>query len=714
MNKIFKIEGMTCASCSQIIEDHIKKMTGVESVQVNFATEKADLSYSDKFDFSAFHEALGRLGYRAFDLNDQKIEDRHSFFNSTLMFSLASLLAGGISMGLSMGPFSHFFELSTNNVIQLVLSSLVLVIFGRIYLASVLQFLRSGHSNMNTLIGLGVLAAYFYSLVLMFMANHAHVYFETIPFLVGFTLFGHFLEDKAKTKARNSLSSLYKMQIKFAAKMEEGVEKNTPVVELKIGDIIRLRPGDKIPLDGVVSEGTTHTDESMLSGESKAVAKNAGDKVFAGSLNLEGSVLVRVEKELHQTFVSDVVKYVEKAQLRKAPIQKYADKVVRYFVPGIIVISLVTFALWWTLNTENKSYEAFSHMIAVLLIACPCALGLAVPMGVMLSTAEASRKGLLISGGDIIEKASSIDVVVFDKTGTLTEGHPEVTEVLSKIDEGEFFRIVGSVVQYSNHPLSKAISKFIDSKKINISDPDKFKNIPGFGTESLFEGRRILMGKAELLTRENIRVEESSMTGSLVYVGIDQQYAGVFVIEDPLKPESKSTINSLIEEGLEVWMLTGDNFNVAQKIALELGIKNFKGNVLPVEKANFVYELQQSGKKVAMVGDGINDAPALSSANLGVAMSSGSDVAVEASEVSILEGKIQSVAYFFRLSKRTMRVIKENLFLSFFYNLLCIPLAAGALYPLYKISLTPMWASLAMGLSSVSVVLSSLRLKRPL
>ena len=568
---------------------------------------------------------------------------------------------------------------------------------------------------MNTLIGLGVMAAYLYSLVLILFSAHAHVYFETIPFIIGFTLLGHYFESKAKTKALSSLSLLYKMQIKFTSKIVNGVEENTPVIDLRIGDTIRLRPGDKIPLDGQVIEGISHADESMITGESSAVSKKAGDPIFAGSLNLEGSLLVKVMKEIHQTFISEVVTYVEKAQLKKAPIQKYADKIVAYFVPAIIAISLMTFLIWIVFNPDEKWYQAFSHMIAVLLIACPCALGLAVPIAVMITTAEASKSGLLIGGGEVIERASSIEVVVFDKTGTLTEGLPVVIEYESKnIEMNEFLRIVGSVTNYSSHPLSKSISQLIESKNVKLSDPDKFKDIPGFGVESLFENKSVLIGNAKLLKKENIQFDESDKTGSLVYISIDHKYAGVFLIADPLKKEAKETILSLKNQGIEVWMLTGDNEKIAKKIASELAIENVKANVLPVDKANFVIALKESGKKIAMIGDGINDAPALSAANLSMAMSNGSDIAVNVSDVSILLGKISSVAQFFRRSNKTMRIIKQNLFLSFFYNLLCIPLAAGLLYPWFHISLTPMWASLAMGLSSFSVILSSLRLKKSL
>jgi Cu+-exporting ATPase len=712
--KTYKVEGMTCASCSQIIEENVGKLAGVDSIHVNFATEKLELSYNEKFEEDTFLELMTKIGYRANTFDKSSISPSKTYFNRQFIHSMLALLIGLISMLLSMGPYSQILNHQTNNIIQFIFSTIILLLFGRVYILSVYHLITTGFSNMNTLIGLGVLAAYFYSVVLMMISIHAHVYFETIPFIIGFTLLGHFFEEKAKTKARSSMSSLYKMQVKFAALVVDGAEVNTPVIDLKVGDIIRLKPGEKIPLDGEVTLGSSHTDESMITGESSAVGKKIGDNVFAGSLNLEGTLLIVVRKEMHEGFVSDVVNYVEKAQLKKAPIQKYADKIVQYFVPVLIIIALVTFSMWMILNSNEKSYQAFSHMIAVLLIACPCALGLAVPMAVMITTAEAAKSGLLIGGGEVIERASSIEVIVFDKTGTLTEGLPNVTSYETSINQNDFFRIVGSVTQNSNHPLSQSITKFIDTFKIKLGDPDKFKNIPGFGIESQMDGKKVLIGNAEFLKRENIEVVQSQKIGSLVYVSIDQIFAGLFVIADPLKKEAKATIASLKEQGIEVWMLTGDNEKIARKIAEEVGITNFRANVLPVDKANFVLDLKSQGKKIAMIGDGINDAPALSSANLSMAMSNGSDIAIEASDVTILEGKIECVAQFFLRSTQTMKVIKQNLFLSFVYNLLCIPLAAGLLYPFYQISLTPMWASLAMGLSSFSVILSSLRLKKSL
>ena len=707
---------MTCASCSQIIESNAKKVPGLDSIVVNFATEKANVTYSENFDEQVFLQLLISLGYRGIDNNQVAIDNDNKFFNIIFYQSLICLVAGVFLMSISMGPLANFIGHYISNVTQLIVSALVLIFFGKPYLKSTIHFFKTFEAGMNTLIGLGIISSFLYSTSLMILSSHAHVYFESIPFILGFTLFGHFLEDKAKTKARSSLSSLYKMQIKFASKLVNGTEERIPVIELRIGDIIRLRPGDKIPLDGEIIDGSTHADESMISGESLPNVKKVGDRIYAGSLNLDGSVSVKVLTELHQTYISDVVAYVEKAQLKKANIQKIADKIVSFFVPVSLFISLATLAGWLLLYKNHHDYlfQAVSHMVSVLLIACPCALGLAVPMAVMLSTSNAVKSGLLISGGDVIEKANEVEIVVFDKTGTLTEGKPTVVSFFTNINEDEFLLLSASCTQYSNHPLSNAITEFSKDKKLKLQDPDKFKNIPGLGFEAQIRHRNILIGSADLLKHYNVEFPLSEKVGSHVYVVVDNVYVGVFNIYDSVKINAAELVVNLKNIGIEVIMLTGDNDLVAKSIARELDISRVYSNVKPVEKANIIEELKRSGKKVAMVGDGINDAPALTTADLSLAMSSGSDIAVEASDVSVLEGKIEKVFEFFIISRRTMSIIKQNLFLSFIYNLLCIPLAAGVFYYWWDMTLTPMWASLAMGLSSVSVILSSLRLKKSL
>ena len=704
----FKIEGMTCAACSGVIEKETTLLKGVEKAEVNFATESAEFKVGDDFDLETFHALLKKLGYRAIDPNAKTESSSETIFNRDFYNAVIAIVLASITM--------FFAMVVHNNPIQAVLTTILIFGFGLPYIKAVIGF----HSNMNTLIGLGVLSSYLYSLYLMITAPHSHTYFEGGAFIIAFSLVGHYLDGLAKTKARNNLSSLYKMQIKFASLLLDGKEVNTPVIDLKIGDLIRLRPGEKFPLDGEITVGETHADESMLTGESQAIAKAVGSKVYAGSMNLEGSVTIKITTTLHSTFVSEIVHFVEKAQLKKAPIQQYADKIVRIFVPVILLIAVVTFVVWFSLTRDLGL--SLTHMIAVLVIACPCALGLAVPMAIMLSTSEAAKSGLLISGGDIVEKGSHIDTIVFDKTGTLTEGRPELTEIVlfnQEASEDDLLKLAASSLQYSTHPLSQSVAHAAVKKDIKLLDPDKFKSLTGLGIIAELNDKKIALGNADLLKQEGVteNIPETFFKehiGSYVFMSIDQKLTAAFVITDPIKTEARTLIKNLHELEINVWMLTGDHPGIAHKIGSELGISPdfIRAGVKPVGKADFVSELQAKGFKVAMIGDGINDAPALAKADLSIAMSNGSDVALEASEVSLLDGKILLTHEFFARSKRTMRIIKENLILSSLYNILCIPLAAGVFYPWTKMSLTPMWASLAMGLSSFSVIINSFRVKK--
>jgi Cu+-exporting ATPase len=706
-NLKFKIEGMTCAACSGIIEKETLKLKGISSSQVNFATETAEFQTTVDFDLDLFHALLKKLGYRALDPKKSSAQKNMSLFNTDFYKALTALLLASATM--------FFAMIIMNNFIQAVLTTILVFGFGMNYIKAVIRL----HFNMNMLIGLGVISSYFYSLYLVLSSPHAHSYFEGGAFIIAFSLVGHYLDGLAKTKARSNLSALYKMQIKFASLLVDGVETNTPVVDLKVNDIIRLRPGEKFPLDGEIVEGQTHADESMLTGESQAIAKNPGALVFAGSMNLEGSVTIKITSTIHQTFISGIVSFVEKAQLKKAPIEKYADKIVKVFVPIILVIAFLTLVIWFNL-TGNMSIS-ITHMITVLVIACPCALGLAVPMAIMLSTSEAAKNGLLISGGDIIEKGSHIDTIVFDKTGTLTEGRPKLSQIYffqDGLTESELLKIAASAVQYSTHPLSQSITNEAVKKSLMLVDPDKFKSITGLGVIAEIAGKNLALGNAELIKQETGVAVPTNFyednVGSYVFMAMDKKLIAAFIINDPIKVEATQLIQKLKAMKINVWMLTGDHSGIAHKIGSELGIpKDFiRAGVNPVGKADFITELQSKRYKVAMVGDGINDAPALSRADLSIAMSNGSDVALEASEVSLMDGKILLVAEFFSRSKRTMKVIKENLLLSFMYNVLCVPLAAGAFYYWYQLSLTPMWASLAMGLSSFSVIVNSFRVKK--
>lgn len=704
---------MTCVACSGIIEAETLKLKGVKSAVVNFATEKAEFEFDKDFDLDMFFSLLNKLGYRAIDTKSREIHSTNQFFNRDFYKALIALILASLTM--------FFAMVVHDNLYQAILTTILIIAFGKPYFFAILKL----HSNMNTLIGLGAFSSYFYSLYLLVFFPHAHPYFEGGAFIIAFSLLGHYLDGLAKTKARSNLSSLFKMQIKFASRINnENKEINTPVVDLILGDIIRIKPGEKFPLDGIVVSGETHADESMLTGESQVVSKSLDSKVFAGSLNCEGSVNIQITSSMHTTELSQVVSFVEKAQLKKAPIQKYADRIVKYFVPVILVIAILTFIIWYLLTKDLSM--AMIHMVSVLVIACPCALGLAVPMAIMLSTSDAAKNGLLISGGDVVEAGSHIDTMVFDKTGTLTEGRPELTEIVlfekslsEQDDKMELLKIAASSLQFSTHPLSQSITNAAVKNNISLLDPEKFKSLTGLGIKATLNNQDIVLGNADLLTAENIsfHIDPNFYTthvGSYVFLAIDKKLIAAFVITDPIKKEAQKVVKSLQDLNINVWMVTGDHAGIAHKVGVELGIKSefIRSGVKPVEKADFILELQAKKYKVAMIGDGINDAPALAKADLSLAMSTGSDVAIETAQVSVLDGKIESVADFFVRSKRSMKIIKENLILSSVYNLLCIPLAAGVFYPFFKVSLTPTWASFAMAMSSFSVIINSYRVKK--
>jgi Cu+-exporting ATPase len=692
--------------CAELIEKEVKVIDGLINAQVNFASELLSIETQPPFNLQELKNLLQNLGYRLNDPNELTPESSlfksRDFKQVVITLTLASAVM-------------FFAMVIMNNLIQIILTSLLVSTTGRKYLYSLFKF----KNNMNTLVGMGVLSSYLYSLYLYFTIHHAHLYLEGTAFIIAFTQLGHFLDNLAKKKARNNLGGLFKMQIKYAQKLIDGKTVNTPVKNLTKGEIIRILPGEKFPLDGIVIEGETHVDESMLTGESHALFKNKNQKVFAGSLNLEGSISVELTSEMHSTVVADIISYVENAQLNKAPIQQYADRIIKYFIPSIFAVAILSF-VFWIFKTHDLNL-AMNFAISVFVIACPCALGLAVPMAILISTSESAKSGLLISGGEALEKASSINTIIFDKTGTLTLGRPEVTNLVlfeNKYHKTELIELASSALLYSNHPLAKAIIEFAHDQKLTPLDPDSFKSLTGLGVEATSQNKKIILGNLDLLTKEDIKhnIQENfyhENIGSYVFISIDRQLCGVFVINDSIKKDSIKTLLELRKLKFKTYMLTGDHEIVAKKIGNELGFSpdEIVFNAKPMDKSNFISTLKEKGNKVAMIGDGINDAPALIKADLSIAMSNGSDIAIDASDVSLLDGNLLLLPNLFKSSVHTMTVIKENLLLSALYNLLCIPLAAGAFYTSYNISLNPMWASLAMALSSFSVLLNSFRVK---
>lgn len=557
---------------------------------------------------------------------------------------------------------------------------------------------------MFTLIGLGTTSAFLYSIYALFMGGE--IYFEAVVSIIAYVYLGQLLEFKAKRRASFAMNSLFLLQRKEISLLKDGVESIIPIEEVAPGDTIIVRPGERIGVDGEVTDGESTIDESMMTGEPLPVFKSKGSRLFAGTINGEGRLLFVAKKVGSETLLSQIITFVSKAQESKAPIQRYADRVSAIFVPSVIIISLLTL-LYWLIKGESFS-TAISFMVAVLVIACPCALGLATPIAVLVATGRAAKRGLLIGGGEVIEKGAAISSIIFDKTGTLTEGKPSVTSFNqvypSPFTLNKILMLAGSLENYAEHPISKAITIYTALHGDKFIDPDSFTIIPGKGVKGVIEGHEVLVGNKKLM-EENSTIVPTDALG-IALVSIDKRYVGEFIIEDVIKDEARDLITLLDKRGFSLHLLTGDLLKNGKEVAAKVGIKKVIAEALPETKLSYVVDLQEKGEKVAMIGDGINDAPALAKADLSFAMGGGTDVAMESSDVTIVHGKIERILDFFDLSKLSMKIIKQNLFLSLIYNLICLPLASG----IFGISLSPSLAALAMGLSSFSVVMNSLRI----
>lgn len=733
----FKVEGMSCASCAASIENHTKKISGIKKATVNFATESAQFEMEDGLEDKLKRE-VAELGFKLHDESghsrdeekDQEStkEDERTSSIRKFWFSLVMSLT---LFFMAMGPGQDLVSKQVNWWIQFALASPVFLIIGRPFWQAVLVFVKKGHSNMNTLIGLGTGAAYLYSAFITVFFDFSqslslsqNVYFEAVGFIISFVYLGQYFEAQARKKARAAMDSLFKIGAKEAVRInEQGEEESIPIDDVQKGDRLRVRPGEKIPVDGKVQKGLSSVDESMMTGEPLPVQKNEGDDVYGGTINSDGSLVIRATKVGNETFLAQVIEFVEKAQLAKPDIQRYADKISGIFVPVIVAVSILTFVLWFIFGPEPKWAHALSSLIAVLVIACPCALGLATPTAVVVATGRASQKGILISGGDVIEKGSFIEAIVFDKTGTLTYGKPFVEKLLclEKVNSQlrqELIDQVSSIEIYSEHPLSRAIVSHGKDHEAKITDPDSFEIVPGLGLQASISGHNYLIGSEDLLKKNNIAtsqmnkiIESEEVLGSLAYISRDSEVLGVYVLNDQVKPKAKETLKKFRDQGVETWLITGDNELMAKKMGQELEIDHIVSRALPEDKAKHVEEIQKRGKRVAMIGDGVNDALALSQADLSLAMGTGSDVAMEASDVTLVKGEIEKGYDFLKLSFESMKIIKQNLFLSFVYNMSFVPLAAGALYPWLGWQMPPVFASVAMGASSICVVTNSLRIR---
>ena len=740
--KEYKLSGMTCASCAMTVEMAVKDLETVEDVNVNLATERLSLIPKEGFDSQQVLDAVAEAGYQA----EEKGKDRPSEVNEEavaraqalrrkkqelLILLLTTLPLLYISMGSMVGlPLPSFLDHMAHPLV-FVLSQLLLTLpavwIGRGFYQRGFRNLIKKHPNMDSLIAVGTSAAFLYSLYSVsqvFLGHHPFVhqlYFESVAVIITLILLGKYMESSAKGRTSQAIQSLLELVPSQATVIRYGEAVTIDTEDIRVGDIIRIRPGERMPVDGLVTDGQTFVDESMMTGESVPIEKKVGDTITSATINQNGSIDYQATRVGSDTTLAQIVRLVEEAQGSKAPIAALADKISLYFVP--IVLSLATLSAlgWYFLAGESLSFS-LSIFIAVLVIACPCALGLATPTAIMVGTGKGAENGILIKSGQALEAAYQLDTIVLDKTGTITVGKPSLTDLLSlgDLNRPDLLRLIASAEQHSEHPLAQAILEAAEEEELNLLPVSHFEAIVGRGLAAQVEGRRLLVGNESLMKENNIdssafqeQLLELSQKGkTAMFVAIDGQLVGILAVADEMKSNSLKAVQELQSMGLEVIMLTGDREETAKAIAQKAGIQKLIAGVLPDGKATAIKDLQEADKKLAMVGDGINDAPALVQADVGIAIGSGADVAIESADVVLMHSDLQDVVKAIKLSQATIRNIKENLFWAFAYNTLGIPIAMGLLHLFGGPLLNPMLAGLAMSLSSVSVVVNALRLGR--
>lgn len=732
------VGGMTCAACVRRVENALKEIEGVRDASVNLATARATVTHEHAWGgLAALERAITDYGYQYLGEIDSSGQDKAEAANLRDLKELKLKVTCGavLSLIIFFGSMQHWFNFlhaidrQTMLYAMFVLTAPAVFWIGSRFFIGAIKAARQKTSDMNTLVAVGALSAYLYSAAATFFPQFfmqagvmPHVYYDGAAMIVTLILVGRLLEAKAKGKTSMAIKQLLRLKPKTAHLWRDGSSIDVGADEVKVNDILLVKPGESIPVDGLVLTGESTIDESMLTGESMPVSKKSGQKVFAATINKMGSFTFRATGIGAQTALAQIIRLVEEAQGSKAPIQRLADKVASIFVPVVFVIAFLTFVVWFFIPADSNFSRALINFVSVLVIACPCAMGLATPTAIMVGTGLGAQSGILIKGAEALEKVHKLTVIVFDKTGTLTCGEPVVTDIVAANGflEEKVLAYGATLEAHSEHPLARAILKRANESNIGIFAPEKFIAFSGMGASAYLQGKLCLIGNRILMQKENIFTsaldevaEKLALEGkTVVYVAQEKEAFGLIAMADVPKSSAKNAIVNLQDRGLKVAMVTGDNKGTAEAIARQLGIDRVLAEVLPENKTEEIRKLQRSGEVVAMVGDGINDAPALAAADVGIAIGAGTDVAIEASDITLMRDDLLSVPQAIILSEKTMKVIKQNLFWAFFYNVVGIPIAAGVLYPFSGILLNPEYAAAAMALSSVSVVSNSLRLRR--
>ena len=728
---ILSIEGMTCSACSNGLEKYLNKQQGIKQASVNLVMANATIEYDEKnLDIDKLNEFVKKAGFKSLgEFKEIKVESKNKKEKiEFIVFTMLAIIFMYIAMGHMINlPTLSFIDVNKSPIgytICLFIFAILFVIYGFDILKNGYKNLIHKTPNMDTLVGIGVLSSFLYSLYSMISVINGNnsaihnLYFESVAMVIYFIKLGRYLDGISKDKTKEAIQKLVKITPEKATIKIEGKEKEVTIDEVHKGDIVISRPGERISVDGEIIEGKTHLDEAFITGESKPVTKSIGQKVMAGSINFDGYIEYKAEKIGKESTISEIVKLVVEASNTKAPIAKIADKVSSYFVPVVIAIAILTFITYLILGYNFAN--SLIPFVTILVVACPCSLGLATPLAIVVAEGLCANNGILVKKSEILENAQKINTIVFDKTGTLTYGTLKICEIrnYSNMEDNKLLQLVGSIESKSTHPIGKAFTNYLEENKINKLEVKEFENISGYGIIGVVDNQKIIIGNSKIIQNNNIennckKDEEklSNKGNSIVYVAHNNKIIALIGVNDIVRDNAKEIINELNKNAIDIIMLTGDNKETATKIAKDIGITKVIANVLPSEKTNVIKKLKAENKNVMMCGDGINDSPAIATADIGVSIKGGTDIAMDSSDVILTRDNLDSITKLISISKRTIKIIKQNLFWAFFYNVLMIPIAIGLLKP-FGISINPMIASIAMVLSSLTVICNTLRLRR--